>query len=250
MLYNTPFVKRYNTEIDLSLEHIYNCFLESHSNKYFENTLAIVDVNERMKKEGEKYEFNCKYFINIALSCGYFISNLNDGKISSFNNPIRNYTFRQTSIHNNLEEMLKLMVSGQKLNQDNLISNIKNYKGPLEKIYIFTDKRFQDVFDEEFDEFKYSKIFKKKQEKKKKGKKEDEKKDEEKKEEEKKDEEEEKNPPKIYIWNLNERLIQFKKIDKFVSYIEGCSENLIKSFFVNGFQNSEEEIDEVLKLYD
>ena len=301
MLYNTPFVKKYNTEIDLSLEHNYNCFLETHTSKYFENSLAIVDVNERMKKEGEKYEFNCKYFINIALSCGYFISNLNDGKISSFNNPIRNYTFRQTSIHNNLEDMLKLMVSGQKLNQENLINLIKNYKGPLEKIYIFTDKRFQDIFEEEFDDFKYSRIFKKKQEKKSKkeeGKKEEGKKEEGKKEEgkdkkkekkeegtkegtkdekkekkeegtkegtkdEKKEKKEEgtkegtkdeneieKTPPKIYIWNFNERLIQFKKIDKFVYYIEGCSENLIKSFFVNGFQNPEEEIDEVLKSYD
>ena len=61
MLYNTPFVKDYTDRIDLTIEHNYNCFLEKYSNNYFKNSVANVDVNERMKKEGEKFEYNCKY---------------------------------------------------------------------------------------------------------------------------------------------------------------------------------------------
>ena len=247
MMYNTPFIKSYMHSVDLNIEYQWNTFIEkAMDNKNFKNCFSIVDVNERMKREGELYEYNCKYFINIAIAYALFMDSLCENKeikgtIGCYNNPIRKYPVVQNrTFHQKLKEILHIMMPGQDLCQEDLINKLKEFKKKPERVYIFTNKRYTDVF-EDFDLLKYTKSFKKKKGKKEKGVKE--------KDDDKSKDEEECVIPDIYFWNLESKSITMNRINTNLFYIEGNSKELIESFFTNGFSNLSEEIDTILDEY-
>ena len=179
MNYNIPFIEKYSKELDLNIEHSWLNFIDKHRDKkIFENSITIIDTNERMKKEGELYEYNCKYFMNVALSIALFTTSINlnedySGKVFIYNRPLRIVDIDpKKTLNKSLEHLMERGVCGQFLTQKNITDQLTKYEKCPKNVYIITNKIWEDVF-EEFDEFEYEKPFKKKKQ----------------------------DPTKIYFWN-------------------------------------------------